>query len=381
MMVATSHPGDLMSPRHFVVLFVLAVTLFPRIASAQLLIEDDFESVDGACWSAGPDTVCGAWTVYGTVGTLATGEVSHSGGNALRLVFEHDEDSGGVVFAFPEEDRLFTRYYEYYAADFDWPCGMKVHRLSSFNSGTDINNFDIIDAATGVNVDRDFCGVNDFDYSATGANGGPTDWGPFSHGEAIERERWYCVEHEIRLNDPGAANGEVRVWIDDLMVAEGTGVDIRGGLTAGLNRVLFGGWYSNGCGGANPCPDAALPAIRYVDDVAVGRSRIGCGSRPPLDGGPETGADGGSGSGADAGTDGGSGSDAGAGTDAGGAADGGGDTEDGGSATADAGAPAADGEGCGCRTGPGSKALEGALFLAFFLVLRRRGVRPPPRRA
>ncbi len=257
-------------------------------AAAQVIIQDDFEAADANCWSGPEDSKCGAWTIYGHRTSLAVGDIRHSGSRALKITFTGNEDAGGGLVSFPEESHIFTRYYDYYANSFDFACGMKVHRMSSFNEGAGINFFDTIDVLWGKGggaSERDFCGINEPDHIGYGGNGGPVDWNGFDGNPGMVRQTWYCVEHELRLNDPGSSNAEVRVWVDGQPVIQATGFDIRASLTAGLDSVLFGGWYSNGCGGQNPCPDPIVPSIRYIDDVVVGKSRIGCLGSPSPDGG------------------------------------------------------------------------------------------------
>jgi hypothetical protein len=256
---------------------------------AQVIVEDDFEDAEPGCWSMPEETACGPFFVAGGVTSLAVGEVFHSGSRALKLVFSSDEEAGGAVSRFPEEAHLFTRYYDYYAADFDFACGMKTHRISGYNESAGLNHYDMINYTVGIPADgeRNYCGVNDLGSMNFSYNGGPVDWGNAGGSPGMVRGQWYCVEHEVLLDDPGAANGEVRVWIVGELVIEGTGLDLRGELEVGMNRVLFGGWYSNGCAGENPCPDPAVPSIRFIDDVAVSTARIGCTLEGPDEDAPE----------------------------------------------------------------------------------------------
>ncbi|MDY0165870.1 MAG: hypothetical protein RBS80_04955 [Thermoguttaceae bacterium] len=43
----------------------------------------------------------------------------------------------------------------------------------------------------------------------------------------LERDRWYCLEHMIRANDPGQANGELAAWIDGKLYIHYTGIRWR----------------------------------------------------------------------------------------------------------------------------------------------------------
>ncbi len=52
-----------------------------------------------------------------------------------------------------------------------------------------------------------------------------------------ERGRWYCLEHMIKANDPGEANGELAAWIDGSLYIHYT--DIRWRSTAALRLKRF----------------------------------------------------------------------------------------------------------------------------------------------
>lgn len=252
--------------------------------SSTVIFEDDFEGQDVNCWSNKPNG--GGWNFAGCGGFvnigqgshvgLAVGEVSHSGKKAIKITFTSNENHGGGEVKLSGYDRIFTRQYDYYERNFDFAYGMKIHRIRSFNGN--LNDFDIVSVAWGTPTSgsTNMSGVNDMGNISINANGGPVDWGSAWGGESFQREKWYCVETEVKLNDPGSANGEVRIWIDGNLLVQRTNVNIRGGLSKSINRILFGGWYSNGAKGLNPQPDPAVPSIRYIDDVVISTERVGC---------------------------------------------------------------------------------------------------------
>jgi hypothetical protein len=76
-----------------------------------------------------------------------------------------------------------------------------------------------------------------------------------------------CLEAHMRLNTPGASDGEAHVWIDGVEEIARTGIDFRGSWTDyGLNALRFTNY-------ANP---PASPLDFWVDDVVVATERIGC---------------------------------------------------------------------------------------------------------
>jgi hypothetical protein len=253
---------------------MLAALALGTAARAQLIFQDDFEGSDPSCWSSRPAAGCGGWTSIQDAGIalVTTGE-AHSGKRSLRLTFAKDEEFAGANRTVSAR-HIFTRFYEYYDENFDFANGMKIHRLSAYDASRQLNDFDIIlysKAEGGPN----FCGKTDAHYLNLTYNGGPVDWGLVGGILQTQRKRWYCIETEVNLNTPGKSDGEVRIWVDGKLFAEKKGMNISGSIASPINRVMFGGWYSNGAAGKNPCPNPANPSIRYVDDVAISGSYIG----------------------------------------------------------------------------------------------------------
>jgi hypothetical protein len=246
----------------------------------------DFEDADGGCFLARPAAGCSGWMgIFDQGISIGSGEKSHSGRKALRIEFLKNE-SYGYSWRRTEGRRVFTRFYDYYDSAFDFAAGMKIHRLSSFNEARQMNDFDIILQLKAESPDANYCGINDARWIALTYNGGPVDWGSVEARFTPARGRWYGIETEVWLNTPGMADGEMRIWIDGKPVAEKKGMNIRANLDANINRVMFGGWYSNAAAGKNPCPDPAAPSRRYVDDAAISGSYIGLVDAKPDTTGP-----------------------------------------------------------------------------------------------
>jgi hypothetical protein len=235
---------------------------------------DDLEQEDQECWSMRAPSGCNGWLSIRNAGiSLAAGEPSFSGRKALKIVFAANEDYAGTVREVSSR-HVFTRFYDYYAEGFDFAAGMKIHRLSSYDPVRQVNNFDIILYSQGAGG-PDYCGPTDMQYLNMAYNGGPVDWGLVGGRLRMERGRWYSIETEVKLNTPGRQDGEIRIWVDGRLHAEKRGMDIAGKVEAPINRVMFGGWYSNSAAGKNPCPDPVRPSIRYLDDPAVSDRYIG----------------------------------------------------------------------------------------------------------
>lgn len=98
----------------------------------------------------------------------------------------------------------------------------------------------------------------------------PTDYGelwPWP-GALIERERWYCVEQHVKLNRPGAADGELRVWIDGRPSLQRKALRFRSTEALHVEAAWLGIYH----GGTATSPhDQHL----YIDNVVVARRYIG----------------------------------------------------------------------------------------------------------
>ncbi len=170
-------------------------------------------------------------------------------------------------------------------------------------------------------------------------------WGPGGYGGVLERNRWYCLEHYVRMNTPGSNDGVLRGWVDGRLAVERTDMSFRTVDSLHIERI----WMNLYHGGT-----AVSPADQhmFIDNVVIATRYIGpMGGTVTDDAGPRP----------DAGridsgmppSDGG-GTDTGDGTDAGGT---------------DAGMETTGG-GCGCSSSGSPSALP--LLFAFALLRRRR---------
>jgi hypothetical protein len=83
-----------------------------------------------------------------------------------------------------------------------------------------------------------------------------------------ERDRWYCLEHMIQVNDPGEANGELAAWIDGKLYIHYTGFRWRTTPDVKLKRFGIGVYVHRATRGNTV----------WYDDVALSTGYIG-----PLD--------------------------------------------------------------------------------------------------
>jgi hypothetical protein len=87
----------------------------------------------------------------------------------------------------------------------------------------------------------------------------------FSSGMSGE---WHCVEGHVKLNTPGAADGEFEFWIDDHLESAAYDLDWRGTWSEyGLNLVSVENYWTDG---------APARLSRWIDDIVVATEPIGC---------------------------------------------------------------------------------------------------------
>ncbi|MBC8072250.1 MAG: hypothetical protein IAG13_28270 [Deltaproteobacteria bacterium] len=76
-----------------------------------------------------------------------------------------------------------------------------------------------------------------------------------------------CVEAYMRLNTPGAADGEAQVWVDGVQEIGTDGVDFRESWSEfGINALRF----------TNFAEPPSEPLDFWVDDVVIATERVGC---------------------------------------------------------------------------------------------------------
>jgi hypothetical protein len=85
--------------------------------------------------------------------------------------------------------------------------------------------------------------------------------------DAAHAGTWQCFEAHMRLDDPGAGNGEAHVWVDGVQEIERLDVHWRETWDDfGINAVRF----------TNYAEPVDAPLDFFIDDVVVATERIGC---------------------------------------------------------------------------------------------------------
>jgi hypothetical protein len=240
-------------------------------AMGGILIEDDFEQSETT-----PDGYIGEWDGPPNPAVMyLTDATSHSGGRSVELKYEPNSAGASFMYRhFPGQDVVYHRWYQKWSPGFIWEP-----------------------SATKMVILRPHGGYPEFYPEVMWGNGqlaiqaqviAEAGWDArnFNQNQGVpvvfQPGRWYCIEVYVKLNTPGAADGELAAWIDgDLKIAY-TGREFRGAnptdpapSTAKIEAAGVSGHY----GGLSPVPQLQFS---WQDDHVVSTERIGC--RPVSDG-------------------------------------------------------------------------------------------------
>ncbi|MDQ2999887.1 MAG: hypothetical protein M3Y08_01300 [Fibrobacterota bacterium] len=167
---------------------------------------------------------------------------------------------------------------------FDFGQGQKIMRVRAFNVGGGVNYWDFIAQITSAGTSAQQAGTTE-SYQITFSRNSGSTWGVVN--KTFVRQQWYTFQYRYYLNSAqGVADGTFQCWLDGTLIANYTNLDLIGAGTWNntINRILWGGWYSNGAGGnpnPNPSPSPATYQIRnakrsdiYIVDVAASEATV-----------------------------------------------------------------------------------------------------------
>lgn len=179
----------------------------------------------------------------------------------------------------PEPDEVFVRYYLRFADD--WRPTSASGKLPGLAGTYDKAGWGgrASDGSEGWSLRGSFfqafepghpfaeytqLGTYAYHAAMKGAYGDIWPW----TGALLKRNRWYCVEQQVRLNQVGAKDGILRVWIDGRQVFEDTRLQLRTQENIRIETAWFNIYY----GGLETAPqDMSL----YIDNVVVSKAYVG----------------------------------------------------------------------------------------------------------
>lgn len=257
----------------FLVMLFLCV---PAISGATIFFMDGFEYNSQGAFEAVWSTSCpGRSSVMGPSSQFFVSP-SHS----LRSVQNGGDPSCYVDRSFPSTNHVFYRWYLNLAPGYDLETLCSSSGACPGGNGSKLLYVKALGAADNSyfflepNTHYIRLSVSHGGYSVMCPSGPSMPQGPQPNEEclfepnkaniAIVPGKTYCIETELVRSSPGLANGIGRIWIDGTLTLEYTNIAMTRsdqGNTA-FNDITY---YAQGGYGT-----------RYIDDFAVGDSRIGC---------------------------------------------------------------------------------------------------------
>jgi hypothetical protein len=228
--------------------------------------EDDFESPFAGRWAYAGYACSGSPCAYLDRST----DVAHNGTYSLKLHFDspQGDDSHNVAItrSVPQSDpTLFTRFfYRTHAFNYNTFFGTSHFYIADLGAGV-IHKGSRAMIFTILNVED--CPGSQTDCYAT------WDFLPNRATVSLNDNQWYCIETETTMNNPGAPNAALRMWVDGTLTHEYTNFRMRGTLPSGPN-----GNSSLSSLNTIHILRQAGSGVMYLDQFAVGTTRIGCSS-------------------------------------------------------------------------------------------------------
>lgn len=265
--LAAAYPGDRGIAKH-----------------ADVVLFSDFEGSDwGRDWTDGADRE----TLRRVDAEPKLGFVPLQG-KALRVVIERGAVTGlNMDFKFAKEigkepEEMYFRYYLRISSEWHSTQGGKLPGFSGTydRSGWGGRKVDGTDgwSARGLHLPmpndaanplRRHVPIGNYVYHVDmeGFYGTHFLWTKGRRGY-LEPNRWYCIEQQVKLNDPKKADGILRAWVDGRLAFEKT--DLRFRLTDKLKIEKL--WMNVYHGGTQP---VAADSVLYIDNVVIARGYIG----------------------------------------------------------------------------------------------------------
>ncbi len=101
---------------------------------------------------------------------------------------------------------------------------------------------------------------------------------------AVTNGQWYCIEEHLKMSGPGQSNGVIEVWKNGVQILSYTNLQLNGpnsinppGCTSLCNSSQTTMTY------LRHYAHEPSQGARYIDNLAVGTTRIGCSGAPTPD--------------------------------------------------------------------------------------------------
>jgi hypothetical protein len=217
---------------------ILAMADLP--AGADIVFQEDFED---------PDLEARGWYDFASPLPIVTDE-AYDGTHSLAQTLEvGDLSQYGMRLEIPDMEVVYLRFARKFPTTWIWPSvNYGPHDFLLFCDAerwqTPTDTFltlyvEEVDQGRAILILKD---------ALQGYNFGT--WGTEYRGEDVvfTLGEWHVVDAMIRLNDPGTANGEIRMWVDGALQVEETGIEMRfeGYTGISFNQLFYGFYYHEG---------------------------------------------------------------------------------------------------------------------------------------
>lgn len=237
-------------------LALLLITSLP--AHASTFFNESFEFADNAAWLApGTGWVSSSCTVAEHAGIMEISSArSFRGTKSLKFTYI---GLNPIKTCFL--DRFYTRVSEIYTRRYIF--------LDNFHGTTPPTKQHFIGSSTYVNFWPTLEGTNNVHRLNMQGSALPySEQNPIFG--SIPSGRWVCSEFRIKMNTPGVPNGVIEEWMDGVLRFSRSDMLINSAThTSSFNMTRLYRQHGNG--------------VIYVDEYAIGTTRIGCLGAPVSD--------------------------------------------------------------------------------------------------
>lgn len=237
--------------------------------AAQILIQEDFED-DNLASRGWYDVV-----LWGIEQFISTTE-RVSGNASLEVRYQAGSTGPWMRHQFAGQDRIYSRYYRKWAANWVWPTSSGPHDTYLFAMYGQ-PYFPPTDTYLTVYTDARYQGAPAWQVGTVGlltrrilqgeSYRALTSLNP--PPPPFQLNRWYCIETLATMNTPGQSNGRVQLWLDGMLIFDVTGLLLRDSNNPNLqfDLFMFGPYFHDG-----------TPQVQstWMDALVVATDRVGC---------------------------------------------------------------------------------------------------------
>lgn len=259
----------------FLILTITVAALFCAApAQAAIIFQDDFEKskLENAGWIFA-DGFCfqSPWTSPRTepcsILDLST-DMAHNGAKSLKLTFNGGQGQAlSISPPSPGTDRYVRYWFRTVGFTYEASTGTKFvywrgdSDPTGYPNGVSGNYFGSRNHIFGIQNGTGPCGAPNCFYES-----------PNMAARPLADNTWHCIEEHVKLNTPGVADGVLELWVDGVQT-HGYYTELWKSSTT-TSTMKWDSWQIIRQSGSG---------ISYIDEFAIGTTRIGCSGNPSAD--------------------------------------------------------------------------------------------------